>query len=604
MAGATLSYTDGTAKTATSAADGSYSFTVSYNWSGSVTPSLAGYTFSPADLTYTNVQADQTGQDYTATAIANTYTLSGNAGEAGVTLSYTDGTAKTATSAADGSYSFTVSSNWSGSVTPTLSGYTFSPAYRTYSNVQADQTGQDYTATAITYTISGDAGVAGATLSYTDGTPKTATADSSGNYSFAVSYGWSGTVTPSKTGYTFSPVNRSYTNVLADQTGQDYTATAITYTISGNAGVAGVNLSYTDGFAKTAMSDSSGNYSFTVSYNWSGMVTPSKLGYVFSPSNHTYSNVMADQTTQNYNATLVGIITAGGEHTCWLKSDGTLACWGDNSYGQATPPGGTFTQVSAGDLHTCGIKSDGTLACWGDNSDGQSTPPGGTFLQVSAGIDHTCGLKSDGTLACWGDNSDGQSTPPGGTFTQVSAGDLHTCGIKSDGTLACWGDNGQGQSTPPSGTFTQISAGYEHTCGVKSDGTLACWGDNSHGQSTPLGGTFTQVSSGNLHTCGLKSDGTLACWGSNSNGQSTPPPGIFTQVSAGGYHTCGLRNDGTLTCWGDNSHGQSSPFSITGNAGVAGATLSYTDGTAKTATSAADGSYSFTVSYNWSGTVT
>jgi hypothetical protein len=88
-----------------------------------------------------------------------------------------------------------------------------------------------YSSTAITYTISGDTGVAGVTLSYTDVTQKTAISDADGSYSFNVSDNWSGTVTPSKAGYTFSPVNRPYTNVLANQTGQDYTATAITYRI-------------------------------------------------------------------------------------------------------------------------------------------------------------------------------------------------------------------------------------------------------------------------------------------------------------------------------------------------------------------------------------
>jgi hypothetical protein len=109
--------------------------------------------------------------------------------------------------------------------------------------------------------------------------------------------------------------------------------------------------------------------------------------------------------------------------------------------------------ISAGTSHTCGVKTDGTLACWGSNSSGQATPPGGTFTQVSGGTFHTCGVKTDGTLACWGDNRQGQATPPGGTFTQVSAGRSHTCGLKTDATLACWGDDGQGQATPPGGTF-------------------------------------------------------------------------------------------------------------------------------------------------------
>jgi hypothetical protein len=75
------------------------------------------------------------------------------------------------------------------------------------------------------FTISGNAGVAGATLSYTDGTLQTITSDGSGFYSFTVPYNWSGTVTPSKTYYTFSPVNRAYTNVVQNQINQNYTVT-------------------------------------------------------------------------------------------------------------------------------------------------------------------------------------------------------------------------------------------------------------------------------------------------------------------------------------------------------------------------------------------
>ncbi len=78
------------------------------------------------------------------------------------------------------------------------------------------------------YEISGSVGIAGAgaTLTYADGTnTNTTTADSSGNYSLYVPSGWIGSVTPSLTGYTFSPVNKDYLNVTSNQT-QDYTATA------------------------------------------------------------------------------------------------------------------------------------------------------------------------------------------------------------------------------------------------------------------------------------------------------------------------------------------------------------------------------------------
>jgi hypothetical protein len=101
--------------------------------------------------------------------------------------------------------------------------------------------------------------------------------------------------------------------------------------------------------------------------------------------------------------------------------------------------------VSAGDIHTCGLRTNGTLACWGYNDGGQATPPAGRFTQVSAGDIHTCGLHTNGTLACWGDNQYGQATPPAGLFVQVEAGELHTCGVTSEGHLTCWGNNDLGQ---------------------------------------------------------------------------------------------------------------------------------------------------------------
>jgi hypothetical protein len=76
-------------------------------------------------------------------------------------------------------------------------------------------------------TISGNAGVAGTTLSYLDDTTKTTTADSSGVYSFRVPYDWSGTVTPSMTGYAFTPTTRTYTNIVTDQIDQDFQASII-----------------------------------------------------------------------------------------------------------------------------------------------------------------------------------------------------------------------------------------------------------------------------------------------------------------------------------------------------------------------------------------
>src|SRR5262249_43010617 len=166
------------------------------------------------------------------------------------------------------------------------------------------------TKTGTEVTILGNAGVGRAVLSYTDGTLKNVIADSTGAYSISVPLHWSGTITPSKAGYIFSPTSASFTNVTATQIIQNFTATGI-YAISGNAGLAGVTLSYVDGTPKTVMTDASGNYSISVLGGWSGTVTPSKLGYVFTPASRTYSNISANQTAQNYTAAVATFTISG-----------------------------------------------------------------------------------------------------------------------------------------------------------------------------------------------------------------------------------------------------------------------------------------------------
>jgi hypothetical protein len=75
-----------------------------------------------------------------------------------------------------------------------------------------------------TINISGATGLAGVTLSYVDGTTKTVNTDNTGKYIISVPSGWSGILTPTKTGYSFTPTNRTYANLINNQTAQDFAA--------------------------------------------------------------------------------------------------------------------------------------------------------------------------------------------------------------------------------------------------------------------------------------------------------------------------------------------------------------------------------------------
>ena len=271
-------------------------------------------------------------------------------------------------------------------------------------------------------------------------------------------------------------------------------------------------------------------------------------------------------------------ISSGASHTCGLRSNGSVACWGRNEYDQATVPAGeTFTAISSGVSHTCGLRSNGSVACWGRNEYDQATPPAGeTFTAISSGARHTCGLRSNGSVACWGKDTDrygsfaGQSSPPSDeTFTAISGGGDHTCGLRSDGTVRCWGWRSFGASSPPGEAFGSLSDhSYWHTCGLRDDGSASCWGLNNRGQASPPSGvSFTAITSGDVHTCGLQPSGAVTCWGSNHKwsgspyyGQATPPQDqTFVAISAGYNHVCGITTAEAVVCWGDDTYGQSTP---------------------------------------------
>lgn len=280
--------------------------------------------------------------------------------------------------------------------------------------------------------------------------------------------------------------------------------------------------------------------------------------------------------------------------------------------------------------HTCALRANGTVACWGANSNGQlgdgttterHTPVNVTGLTdavaISVNVNFSCAVRANGTVRCWGQNASGtlgdntttdRHAPVQvvglGNATAIATGFFHACALLADGTVRCWGDNSSGQLGD--GTTTErhtpvqvvgltnvieIGAGAAFTCALRSDGTVQCWGTNmDSGQNfgklgvgnnitsstvpLPLGlVNVTSLSVGPFHSCAGETGGALFCWGLNNNGQLgdgstgnirfTPVlnAGIVgtisaTALTATSLHSCAIRSNGSSACWGANTIGQ------------------------------------------------
>ena len=99
----------------------------------------------------------------------------------------------------------------------------------------------------------------------------------------------------------------------------------------------------------------------------------------------------------------------GRAHTCDLDAAGRISCdaLADVSFGQLNVPEphtGRFQQIAAGDFHTCALDEGGFVTCWGDDTFGQSSPPtNGIFVSIDAVGNVSLGGRTDRPAICWGD---------------------------------------------------------------------------------------------------------------------------------------------------------------------------------------------------------
>lgn len=198
-------------------------------------------------------------------------------------------------------------------------------------------------------------------------------------------------------------------------------------------------------------------------------------------------------------------VEANSHHTCALRADGRLICWGEGCNGQLGSAGPT-------DPGECG-EATRALTPIVVEDDGAAVEG---VTDVRVGLMHTCALVDDAVI-CWGDDRDGQLgrgtsgetsddpepvEPDGaalGPLARLAIGWFHGCASEPDGDAWCWGNNSNGQigaadwsgalddrplavAVETTDALGVIAAGATHSCATTPDGGARCWGRNQAGQ--------------------------------------------------------------------------------------------------------------------------
>jgi hypothetical protein len=288
--GVTVRLSGNASATTTTNGSGAYSFAGHVNGSYTVTPSKTGVIFTPANQAVTINNANAVA-NFTAAA---TYTISGvisGPAASGTTVTLSGASNQTVTTNFFGSYSFAAVPAGNYTVTPAHAGYSFTPANRSVTVSNGNLT-ENFSSAALTYTISGTIsgpGGNGATVRLTGTSSATTTANSSGVYSFTGRTNGSYTVTPSKTGYTFSPASQNLTVNGANSTA-NFSSALQTYTLSGTisgAGGPGALITLSGTARGTTTANNSGAFTFTGLTNGNYTLTPSKSGHSYTPTNRS-----------------------------------------------------------------------------------------------------------------------------------------------------------------------------------------------------------------------------------------------------------------------------------------------------------------------------
>lgn len=202
---------------------------------------------------------------------------------------------------------------------------------------------------------------------------------------------------------------------------------------------------------------------------------------------------------------------------CGIDDSGEGHCW-TSSTSQARPFASSVRQIGNGSYGLCVVNEDGSGGCPEDlGLSSSAVVNAGPFLQYVIRNNALFALRADGTVILpypeW--------TLPAGPYIQLSASNAEVCAVHADGALSCT------PSALPAAFaslhFLQVAVDYYGSmCAIRDDHSVVCDPLAGHGITAPAD-QYTQLAAVSGGMCGIRSDGSVACFGASPPASMVPP---------------------------------------------------------------------------------
>jgi hypothetical protein len=299
-------------------AEGNYSITLPIGWSGTITPQLGKHIFEPESASIANAQGSLSDINFVG-RYNGTYFISGFIKDISgqpVAQIPLEGFPQNVSTNEFGYYITEVPARWQGTITPVFNGYQFNPNSIVLPEVNSDRSDQNFIirkagTVYVIGKVTKEDGVPFIDVTL-NGFPETTRIDAAGNFYGELPSGWTGTIIPVATGFSFTPDKIQVTNLQTDLLDQILVASPVSvipkHTLSGfikdQFGLPIENISLT-GLPSEIKTSADGSYQVELTAGWSGIVTPLSEKYVFSPAYISINNISSPLSNRNFTASII-----------------------------------------------------------------------------------------------------------------------------------------------------------------------------------------------------------------------------------------------------------------------------------------------------------